>query len=101
MLSPTRVWKSEEPLQADYTARVSCKIYLDIYIKLLHPHCSRARRAKIDLLSMSDADRAARPASPISSLVYRSRYPSAISSLVIPTWVTKTNKVSGGNAPNL
>ena len=66
-------------------------------------------RAKIEISYISDADRAASPASPISSLVYRSRYPSAISSLVIPTRVPKchllgdckTNEVSGGNAPNL
>ena len=48
-------------------------------------------RAKIDaeiFRSNSDADRTASPASPISSLVYRSRYPHAISSLVVPTWVT-------------
>ena len=46
-------------------------------------------RAKIEVSSISDADRAASPASPISSLVYRSRYPLAISSVVIPTWVTE------------
>ena len=44
-------------------------------------------RAKIEVSSISDADRAASPASPISSLV-------------IPTWVTKTTEVSGGNATN-
>ena len=46
-------------------------------------------RAKIEMRSISDADRTASPASPISSLVYRSRYPRAIFSLVILTWVTE------------
>jgi hypothetical protein len=50
-------------------------------------------RAKIELVSISDADHAASPASPISSLVYRSRYPRAISSLVIPTWVIERQTV--------
>ena len=46
-------------------------------------------KAKIEVSSISDADRAASPASPMSSLVYKSRYPRAISSLVIPTLVTE------------
>ena len=50
-------------------------------------------RAKIELIPISDADCAA--ASPISSLVYRSRYPRAISSLVIPTWVIERRTVAG------
>ena len=45
-------------------------------------------KAEIEVNSISDAGRAASPASPIS-LVYRSRYPRAISSLVVPTWVTE------------
>ena len=44
-------------------------------------------RAKIEVILISDAYRAASPASPIPSLVYRGRYPRALSSLVIPTWV--------------
>jgi hypothetical protein len=50
-------------------------------------------RAKIEVLSISDADHAASPASSISSLVIKSRYPLAISSLVIPTWVTERQTV--------
>jgi hypothetical protein len=50
---------------------------------------SAMSRDKIEVSSICDADCAATPASPISSLVYRSRYPRAISSLVIPTWVTE------------
>jgi hypothetical protein len=44
-------------------------------------------RDKIEVIPISDTDLAESPASPISSLVYRSRCPRAISSLVIPTWV--------------
>ena len=59
-----------------------------------HIACARQRastlaRAKIEISSISDADCAASPASPISTLVYRSRCPCAISSLVIHTWVTE------------
>ena len=67
------------------------KINVEIHVFQLLHHTARAHqrlsampRAKIELLSISDADRAASPASPISSLVYRSRYPHAISSLVRP-----------------
>ena len=59
--------------------------------------CQRAPalpRAKIEVIPISDADRAASPASPIS-LVYRSRYPRAISALVIPTWVIERRTVAG------
>ena len=55
----------------------------------LRQRASALPRAEIEVSSISDTDRAASPASPISSLVYRSRYPRAISSLVIPTWVTE------------
>jgi hypothetical protein len=43
--------------------------------------------AKIEVSSICDDERGASSASPISLLVYRRRYPRAISSLVIPTWL--------------
>ena len=64
-----------------------CKINVEIHvIQLLHPtartrhRASAMPRAKIELLSISDADRAESPAS-------------AISSLVIPTWVIERQNV--------
>ena len=64
------------------------KINVEILvIQLLHPRASATPRVNIELIPISDTDRAASPTSPISSLVYRSSYPRAISLLVIPTWV--------------
>ena len=80
--------------------RLRCKINLEIYvIQLLHPNTRTRQRAsalpwaKIEVIPISAADHTASPASPISSLVYRSRYPRAISSLVIPTWVIERRNV--------
>ena len=59
--------------------RELCKINVHIHvIQSLPPHCSRAPAlpgAKIDVASICGAECAASPASPLSSLVYRSRYP--------------------------
>ena len=53
------------------------KLNLEIHvIQLLCQRASATQRAKIELIPISDADRAESPASPISSLV-------------IPTWVTE------------
>jgi hypothetical protein len=68
--------------------REQCKINVEIHvIKLLRQRVSATPRAKIEVIPISDADCAETSNSPISSLVYRSRYPRAISSLVIPKWV--------------
>ena len=74
-----------------------CKSHFKIYtFKLLQRQRAPALpKAKIEVSSICDADRAASPASPISSVVYRSRYPHAISSLVIPTWVIERQTVIG------
>ena len=88
-------WQTVQPKNkflTDWLHCSRCKINVEIYIiELLDPHCSRAPTSICVAKgsAICDADRAASPASPISSLVYRSRYPRAISSLVIPTWVTE------------
>ena len=70
--------------------REHCKIHKYIYYSIIvRPRASALPRAKIEVSSICLAFRAASPASPISSLDYRSRYPRAITSLVIPTWVTE------------
>ena len=57
--------------------------------RLRRQQASASPTAKLEVSSICNADRAASPASPISSLVYWSRYPRAFSSLVISTWVTE------------
>ena len=85
-------------LHADQTGHVACaSVAKYIWKFMLFNYCTHTARErqqasamprdKIGLLSIADSDRTASPASPISSLVYRSRYPRAIASLVIPTWV--------------
>jgi hypothetical protein len=94
-IQPVDTKMAKHVLLADYTARVACTSVAKYILKsILFNYCAHANerrgpRAKIEVSSTSDANRAASPASPISSLVYRSRYPRAISSLVIPTWVTE------------